>query len=152
VFTVLIGLALVVFAVAIVTNVNVPKVPNWLAIVVWSTFGVMVACCLGVVITLMLEYREKKEPDEDELADDEPVAEEGELAAVGAPTEMDAGEGIVDAGAEPGEESHFGGEHESSEFESHEEAHFEANEPAGEHEPAAHSEELPDLDVNFEEE
>jgi hypothetical protein len=104
-----------------------------------------------VIITLMLEYREKKETEEEDEAIEEPAAEEGELAAVGAHSEMDAGEGVADGGAEPGE-SHFEGEHESSELVSHEGAHFEEGEPASEHEPAAHSDELPDLDVNFEEE
>jgi hypothetical protein len=152
VFSVLIGLALVVFAAAILTNVNVPKVPNWVPIVVWSTFGVMVACCIGVVITLMLEYREKKEPDEEEV-EEVPIEEAGELAAVGAMSEMDAGEGLADAGVEPGE-LHDGSslEVEHGEPMMHDEAEHFSHEPAAEHEAAPHVDELPDLDVDFSEE
>ncbi len=153
VFSVLIGLALVVFAAAILTNVNVPKVPNWVAIVVWSTFGVMVACCIGVVITLMLEYREKKEPDEEEEVEELPVEAEGELAAVGAASELEAGEGVADAEAEPSELHEGGGlEADAGEPFMHEETEMFSDEPAAEHEAAPHVDELSDLDVDFSEE
>jgi hypothetical protein len=73
-FCVLIGIGIVVFFVAMITNVNVvPTVPKWLSPVAWGSFGVMVVCSLGVVVTIALE-RDGVKP---KRVAKEPAAEEG---------------------------------------------------------------------------
>jgi hypothetical protein len=77
-FSILAGIGIVVFCVAMVSNVNVPTVPDWLSLVAWGSFGVMVGSCLFVVIALALEFRKKakiaKEPEETAHTDElEPV-------------------------------------------------------------------------------
>ncbi len=114
IFSILAGLALIVFIIAVCTNVNVPTIPTWVAPVVWSSLGLIAVCCLAIVITLILELIEREPKEEDELVE-EPFTDETveELAAVGAVSEIHAGEGIEEPAA------HF--EMEAEPFEAHSE-------------------------------
>ncbi len=78
---VLIGIGIVVFFVAMITNVNVPMLPKWLTPVAWGSFGVMVVCSLGVVVTLALERERKPKPVVEKTAEGEPAEEEAEVHA-----------------------------------------------------------------------
>jgi hypothetical protein len=100
-FSVLAGLALIVLVVAVTTNINAPTVPGWVTPVVWACFGLVAVSCLVIVGTLVMELLEKDEEDEDEEDElEEPVVDEEvaeQLAAVGAVSEIHAGEGIDEA-------------------------------------------------------
>ncbi len=102
IFGVLAGVAIVVFFAAIVTNVQVKQfgpVPDWAALVVMGSFGVIVICCIGTVVTQVLEFREPKEKKvKEEVTEEETAA--GEPAAVGAATEetLTAGEATSEGG------------------------------------------------------
>jgi hypothetical protein len=93
IFCVLAGLGIVVFGVGMISNVNVAKVPGWLAPVAWGSFGLIAASCVGVVVTLALDREKEPDLDEDEAellpidepgseepGSDEPRAEEDEVA------------------------------------------------------------------------
>jgi hypothetical protein len=75
---VLIGIGIVVFFVAMITNVNVPMLPKWLTPVAWGSFGVMVVGSLGVVVTLALERERKPKPVVEKTAKEEAAEEEAE--------------------------------------------------------------------------
>lgn len=109
VFGILALMAIIVFFFAVVTNAQVKQpgpVPDWLGLVVWGAFGLIMVCALGTIVTQVLEYREPKEKkiEEEEVAEEEAPAEE--LAAVGAAAEGEAAsegeataeEGIVSEG------------------------------------------------------
>jgi hypothetical protein len=89
---ILAGLAIVVFFLAVITNAQVKNfetVPGWQALVVWASFGLIIACSLGVIVTQVLEFREPKVKKEVELAaEGETPAKE--LAAVGATVESES--------------------------------------------------------------
>jgi len=63
---VLAGLAIVVFFAAMWSNRDVAKVPGWLAPVAWGSFGVVMASCVGVMVTLALDREKPDEPEEEE--------------------------------------------------------------------------------------
>ena len=79
---VLIGIGIVVFFVAMITNVNVvPAVPKWLSPAAFGSFGLMVVCCLGVVVTsghgsrAQAEASRKSSRKREEIAE-EPIGDE----------------------------------------------------------------------------
>jgi hypothetical protein len=74
-FCILAGVGIVVFFVAMITNVNVATVPGWLGPVAWVSFGLMVVSCLGVVVTLVLD-RDKPARPADEAGPDEEEPEQ----------------------------------------------------------------------------
>jgi hypothetical protein len=109
-FGVAAGLAILVFGAGMVSNVNVARVPGWLAPLAWGTFGLVVVSCIGVATTLVLD-REKESPSDEEKAEKSPAdeqspgqqpAEESEVAPQ--PTDLEQIEAdAVDAAAfEPG--------------------------------------------------
>jgi len=69
-FCILAGVGIVVFFVGMITNVNVATVPGWLGPVAWGSFSLMVASCLGVVVTLVMD-RDKPAKPADESGPDE---------------------------------------------------------------------------------
>jgi len=77
-FCVVAGLGVSVFGIGMIAaekqqaqpqNVNAAKVPGWLAPVAWGSFGLIVASCAGVVVTLALDR--EKEPGIDGEDEDE---------------------------------------------------------------------------------
>ena len=77
-------------------------VPDWVALVVWGAFGVVVLSSIGVVVTQVLEAREpkeKKEPEEAPAAEVEAPADE--LAPVS--VTADEGSGVLVHGGDADE-------------------------------------------------
>jgi hypothetical protein len=109
-FCVLAGLGIIVFGVAMGSNVNVARVPGWLAPVAWGSFGLISVSCIGVVVTLALD-REKEPGSDDEESEllpiDEPLPEgdetEPDLTTVET-TEMESTEPAPMEFVEPGNE------------------------------------------------
>lgn len=87
-FCVLAGLGIVVFGAGMFSNVNVAKVPGWLAPLAWGSFGLVLASCAGVVVTLALDREkepgsEEDEEEEEEHAElEEPAGEEATIGSV----------------------------------------------------------------------
>jgi hypothetical protein len=74
-FSVLAGLGITVFGIAMGSNVNVAQVPGWLAPVAWGSFGLIAASCVGVVVTLALDHEKEPKSDDDDEAELLPVDE-----------------------------------------------------------------------------
>src|ERR1700676_4696622 len=70
-FCILAGVGIVVFFVALITNVNVATVPGGLGPVAWGSFGLMVASCLGAVVTLVLDRDRPAQPADESGPDEE---------------------------------------------------------------------------------
>jgi hypothetical protein len=125
-FCILIGLGIVVFFVAMITNVNVPVLPKWLGPVAWGSFGMMVACSLGVVVTLALERERKPKPVREEA---EPESEDaGESEHHEESESPDAGESEAGEGELPVESESLETEVHSGEAEAHEQTETAAHE------------------------
>lgn len=98
---VLAGVAIVVFFAAIITNAQVKSfenVPSWQPLVVWASFGLIIVCSIGVIVTEVLEFREPKEKKEEPAAEGEMIADESaERATAG--SESLSGEGAASSAA-----------------------------------------------------
>ena len=95
-FCVVAGLGIIVFGVGMVSNVNVAKVPTWLAPVAWGSFGAIMASCVGVVATLALDRDKPPASEEEEEAEEE----ESELLPVEESTDETVGETVGEPGAD----------------------------------------------------
>jgi hypothetical protein len=110
VFCVLAGLGIIVFGIAMFSNVNVAHLPSWLAPVAWGSVGLMAVSCAGVVATLALD-RDKPAGDDDReeelLPVEGPVPETEETTpdlATAEQTEMESIESIPTDFSELGNE------------------------------------------------
>jgi hypothetical protein len=121
------GLALLLFFAGMVSNVNVARVPSWLSPLALGSLGLVVAACVGVGVTLVLDRERPPGSDEDEedeegekaeAASDEvsetskkaKSAEEDELLPTESPDLADLGQTEVDAAEAPLEFTEPGGE------------------------------------------
>jgi hypothetical protein len=101
---ILTGVGLVIFIAGILMNRDVTTVPGWLGPAAWGSFGLMVACCLGVVVTIALD-RERPAKSKDEPGADGDEAEakppEGPLAEENVPDFEHEEPTQVEHGTEP---------------------------------------------------
>jgi hypothetical protein len=109
-FSVLAGLGISVFGIAMYSNANVAQVPGWLAPVAWGSFGLICASCVGVVVTLALDHEKEPGSDDEEaelLPVDEPLPDGEEIVpdlTTVENAEMESDEPAQMEFAEPGSE------------------------------------------------
>ncbi len=78
-FCVAAGVGIVIFTAGIFSNINVARMPVWLAPVIWGSFILVIGSCIGVVATMVLDREREPGDDDDEEAEllpDDPLSDE----------------------------------------------------------------------------